>query len=148
MDSPAFGQADLTNCEREPIHLAGSVQSHGLLLVVREADTVVVQASANTQALLRRPTEELLGVKGVCCTPHLGASTPESETNCAVMAAADVLVGGVGAQRLELPRLAPSKSLPRYQRLFTLRWFTLFIKSKIDLYSVICPKDKYEYTKR
>ena len=36
------------------------------------------------------PTEELLGIKGVCCTPHLGASTPESETNCAVMAAAEL----------------------------------------------------------
>ena len=36
------------------------------------------------------PTEELLGVRGVCCTPHLGASTPESETNCAVMAAAEL----------------------------------------------------------
>ena len=36
------------------------------------------------------PTEELLGVKGVECTPHLGASTPESETNCAVMAAAEL----------------------------------------------------------
>ena len=36
------------------------------------------------------PTEELLGVKGVRCTPHLGASTPESETNCAVMAAAEL----------------------------------------------------------
>ena len=36
------------------------------------------------------PTDELLGVKGVCCTPHLGASTPESETNCAVMAAAEL----------------------------------------------------------
>ncbi len=36
------------------------------------------------------PSEELLGVKGVYCTPHLGASTPESETNCAVMAAAEL----------------------------------------------------------
>lgn len=36
------------------------------------------------------PAEELLGVKGVQCTPHLGASTPESETNCAVMAAAEL----------------------------------------------------------
>lgn len=36
------------------------------------------------------PAEELLGVKGVYCTPHLGASTPESETNCAVMAAAEL----------------------------------------------------------
>ena len=33
------------------------------------------------------PTEALLGKPGVVCTPHLGASTPESEDNCAVMAA-------------------------------------------------------------
>ena len=38
MDSPAFGHADLSNCERELIHLAGSVQPHGVLLVLREAD--------------------------------------------------------------------------------------------------------------
>ena len=36
------------------------------------------------------PAEALLGVKGVYCTPHLGASTPESETNCAVMAAGEL----------------------------------------------------------
>ena len=49
---PAFGQADLTNCEREPIHLAGSVQPHGALLVLREGDLAVIQASANAAALL------------------------------------------------------------------------------------------------
>lgn len=32
------------------------------------------------------PTEEVLGVKGLITVPHLGASTPESEENCAVMA--------------------------------------------------------------
>ena len=42
--SPAFGQADLSNCEREQIHLAASIQPHGALLLVREADGVVVQA--------------------------------------------------------------------------------------------------------
>ena len=33
------------------------------------------------------PTDEILGVPGVIAIPHLGASTPESEDNCAVMAA-------------------------------------------------------------
>lgn len=33
------------------------------------------------------PTDEQLGVDGVVALPHLGASTPESEDNCAVMAA-------------------------------------------------------------
>ena len=58
--SPAFGQADLTNCERELIHLAGSVQPHGLLLALREPELRIVQASANVQALLGVHVEALL----------------------------------------------------------------------------------------
>jgi light-regulated signal transduction histidine kinase (bacteriophytochrome) len=58
--SPAFGQADLTNCERELIHLAGSIQPHGALLVLRERDGLVVQASANCDSLLGLPAERLL----------------------------------------------------------------------------------------
>jgi D-3-phosphoglycerate dehydrogenase len=33
------------------------------------------------------PEDELLGIDGVITIPHLGASTPESEENCAIMAA-------------------------------------------------------------
>jgi light-regulated signal transduction histidine kinase (bacteriophytochrome) len=61
LNSPAFGQADLSNCERELIHLAGSIQPHGALLVVREADFVIVQASANATAMLGVPVDALLG---------------------------------------------------------------------------------------
>ncbi len=32
------------------------------------------------------PEEELLGVENILCVPHLGASTPEAEDNCAFMA--------------------------------------------------------------
>lgn len=37
------------------------------------------------------PCDELLGVRGVIPIPHLGASTPESENNCAVMAAKELI---------------------------------------------------------
>ncbi len=37
------------------------------------------------------PNEELLGVEGVIAIPHLGASTPESEENCALMAAEQLI---------------------------------------------------------
>lgn len=50
--TPAFGQADLSNCEREQIHLAASIQPHGALLVVRTADGTVVQSSANASEFL------------------------------------------------------------------------------------------------
>jgi chemotaxis family two-component system sensor kinase Cph1 len=52
---PAFGKADLSNCEREEIHLAGSIQPHGALLVVSEPDYRVIQASANAAAFLNLP---------------------------------------------------------------------------------------------
>ena len=36
------------------------------------------------------PCEELIGQENVLCIPHLGASTPEAEDNCAVMAAKEL----------------------------------------------------------
>ena len=36
------------------------------------------------------PTEEVIGVPGIVAIPHLGASTEESEDNCAVMAALEL----------------------------------------------------------
>ncbi len=58
--TPAFGQADLSNCEREQIHLAGSIQPHGALLALSEPDCTVVQMSANAPDFLNLP-EDLLG---------------------------------------------------------------------------------------
>lgn len=37
------------------------------------------------------PTDELIGAEGVTAIPHLGASTPESEDNCAYMAAVELI---------------------------------------------------------
>jgi chemotaxis family two-component system sensor kinase Cph1 len=59
--SPAFGQADLTNCERELIHLAGSVQPFGVLLTLQGPQFTIVQASTNTVALLGPAATSLLG---------------------------------------------------------------------------------------
>lgn len=36
------------------------------------------------------PDDKLVGVKGIITIPHLGASTPESEDNCAIMAARQI----------------------------------------------------------
>ena len=36
------------------------------------------------------PSDDMIGVDKVVCIPHLGASTPESEENCARMAAAEI----------------------------------------------------------
>lgn len=79
LGSPAFGQATLANCEREQIHLAGSIQPHGALLVVREPDNVVIQASTNAGAILRvgavvgRPLSDFDGNLLLQILPHLGS---------------------------------------------------------------------------
>lgn len=47
----AFGAADLTNCDREPIHVPGSVQPHGLLLVLHPETLEVLQLAGATALL-------------------------------------------------------------------------------------------------
>lgn len=73
-DSPAFGQADLSNCERELIHLAGSVQPQGVLLVLRESDRLIVQVTANAGALLGRPAGDWLERPLAVLGPELDAA--------------------------------------------------------------------------
>jgi chemotaxis family two-component system sensor kinase Cph1 len=58
---PAFGEADLSNCDRELIQFPGSIQPHGALLVLEPADPVVMQASANTGTILGIAADALLG---------------------------------------------------------------------------------------
>lgn len=79
--TPAFGKADLSNCEREEIHLAGSIQPHGALLVVSEPDHRVIQASANAAEFLNlkrvigMPLAELDGDLLLRILPHLGPTS-------------------------------------------------------------------------
>ncbi len=52
---------DLTNCDREPIHVPGAIQPHGALLVLREPELTIRRASANAPELLGVPPSSLLG---------------------------------------------------------------------------------------
>ena len=55
--------------------------------LVNIADLKEALASGKVAAYVTDfPSEETLGVKGIINVPHLGASTAESEDNCAVMA--------------------------------------------------------------
>ena len=52
---------DLNSCDREPIHIPGSIQPHAAMLVLREPDLTIVQASINTTEKLGVAPAELLG---------------------------------------------------------------------------------------
>ncbi|MEH2305766.1 ATP-binding protein [Nostoc sp.] len=52
---------DLTNCDREPIHIPNLIQPHGVLLVLQDPTLEILQVSSNSQEVLARQPEELLG---------------------------------------------------------------------------------------
>ncbi|MEM7256156.1 MAG: GAF domain-containing protein [Pseudomonadota bacterium] len=55
-----FGRADASNCEREKIHLPGSIQPHGALLVVDKSTLIITHASHNAAAFLLGNTQDTL----------------------------------------------------------------------------------------
>ena len=59
--------------------------------LVNTADLLAALASGKLDRYVTDfPNDELIGAEKVVCIPHLGASTPESEENCARMAAAEI----------------------------------------------------------
>ncbi|CAL8977918.1 Phytochrome-like protein cph1 [Rhodoplanes serenus] len=62
--SPATGAdvaVDLTSCDREPIHVPGHVQPHGVLLAFVEPELRAVAVSASVAALAGWPPDAVLG---------------------------------------------------------------------------------------
>ncbi len=55
------------------------------------------------------PSDDVIGVDGIIAIPHLGASTPESEDNCAIMAADELIAyieKGEIINSVNMPRMA------------------------------------------
>ena len=60
--------------------------------LVNDADLIAALETGKVAAYVTDfPSDELIGVDGVIAIPHLGASTPESEDNCASMAAKELI---------------------------------------------------------
>lgn len=50
--TPEMQPVDLTNCDREPIHIPGAIQAHGCLLACDADAAIVLRHSANAAAML------------------------------------------------------------------------------------------------
>jgi len=81
--------------------------------LVNSADIIAALESGKVAAYVTDfPTDEVIGVEGVIAIPHLGASTPESEENCATMAAKELIdyiengniVNSVNLPEITMPR--------------------------------------------
>ena len=53
---------DLTNCDKEPIHIPGSIQSHGFLIAVNTQSLIITYASENSSHFIAAEAKSLLGL--------------------------------------------------------------------------------------
>lgn len=124
----------LTRCDYVTIHVPLLKETRGMMnadafaqmkegaVLLNFSRDALVDETALLAALdsgrLRRyvtdfPTEAVLGHERVVAIPHLGASTPESEENCAAMAARelhDYLTHGTIANAVNLPACQMARS--------------------------------------
>ncbi len=54
-------QPDLTNCDREPIHIPGNIQPHGVLFACGSHDWQISHVSQNVEKLFGKPAEDVIG---------------------------------------------------------------------------------------
>jgi chemotaxis family two-component system sensor kinase Cph1 len=66
---------DLTNCDREPIHIPGKIQSHGFLIVINQ-DDLIVYHSDNIADFIPDITPNLLGKCISTIEPIIGKNEP------------------------------------------------------------------------
>jgi light-regulated signal transduction histidine kinase (bacteriophytochrome)/CheY-like chemotaxis protein len=88
---------DLTNCDREPIHIPGSIQPHGAMLVVDPASTTITFVSDNIQ--------DYIGVNGqivgAALSDILGSSVAHDVANAAAKAGESHVAGVLLNARIE-----------------------------------------------
>jgi light-regulated signal transduction histidine kinase (bacteriophytochrome)/ActR/RegA family two-component response regulator len=56
-----MNNVDLSNCDREPIHIPGSIQPHGVLTACVGEALTIVQVSANVDTFFGAPPADVLG---------------------------------------------------------------------------------------
>ena len=100
------------NCDFITLHVPATPDTKGMIhreslalckdgvVIINNARGELVDSSALIEAvesgkvgryITDFPTPQMLQKKNIVCVPHLGASTPEAEDNCAVMAASELV---------------------------------------------------------
>ncbi len=82
-------------------------------LVNSEAMLAALESGKVAAYVVDFPSDDMLNVKNVIAIPHLGASTPESEDNCAMMAADEIkayLEQGIICNSVNFPAMETAKT--------------------------------------
>jgi len=73
---PAHIPVDLSNCDREPIHIPGQIQSHGFLIVI-DHDFTIRYHSDNIRSFVDGIDENLIGKNVNDTHPLIGRNEPK-----------------------------------------------------------------------
>ena len=88
--TPAYAEADLSTCDREPIHIPGAIQPHGILIALDD-ELRAVMVSANVRDMLGVAPEAAIGRRladliGASAADQVAARAPYDEVGEPVVA--------------------------------------------------------------
>ena len=98
LEQHASAVPDLSVCEREPIHIPGSIEPNGALLVLQEPELRIVQVSANAGRLLGTEAEALLGLELVDVLETNSFEALRARTSSGVLDEKRQYLAGVGVR--------------------------------------------------
>ncbi len=108
-DTKGFINADSIKDMKDGVRILNFARAD----LVNSADMIIALESGKVASYVTDfPTDEILGINGVIAIPHLGASTPESEDNCATMAAKE-LIDYIENGNIENSVNFPTATMPR-----------------------------------
>jgi len=125
--------------------------------LVNEADMIeAINAETVSAYVTDFPSAELLACKKVICIPHLGASTPEAEDNCAIMAVKQIIdflekgniVNSVNYPHCRLERRAPNRLIALNRNIPNMvgQITTILARENLNIAGLINHhKDKFAY---
>ena len=74
-------KADLSNCDREPIHIPGKIQSHGILLALDKKSLLVTHVSDNINSYFPLSTAAVLDKSFAAFAEAAGINTEDNNLN-------------------------------------------------------------------
>ncbi|MFD0463492.1 hypothetical protein ACFQY9_18230 [Microvirga aerilata] len=85
---------DLTSCDREPIHVPGSIQPHGILLALDPETLSIYQAAGETEGTVGRAVD---GLPGEYAEAVLGAQAVHLIRSAGVQSTEPLYLGNIPA---------------------------------------------------
>lgn len=112
-DTKGFLNAEKIKLMKDGVHVVNFARGG---LVVNADILQAIDSGKVSSFITDFAADELLSHKGVICLPHLGASTPEAEENCAVMAVdelRDFLERGIIVNSVNFPKTTTENPIPK-----------------------------------